>query len=108
MTAYHDYKKITVTIASGATLSSEFDISHNYDHVYVLIPSGCTWDTQVYMAAGSGETYYPAAPLGGTTNAYASSISGKYCQITNHGRFNKLRATTAPADGTSYTVVCFT
>ncbi len=100
------YYTQAVTIASGGSISSAFDLFHNYDHVYILIPAN-TWNTEIYMSDKVDGTFYPAANHGGTTDSYASSISGKYCQITNHGRYNKIRATTAPANGTTYTVVCF-
>lgn len=105
---YHDYQEYTVTIASGTTTSTEVDIAHNYEHVYLLIPSSSVGNTRIFMSNKIGGTYYPAATAAGANVDIASSISGKYVQIENHGRFNKVIASTAPADGASYTFVCYT
>lgn len=106
--AYHDYKTVTATIASGTTTSSEVDLAHNYEHVYLLIPTSSVGNTRIFMSDQAGGTYYPAATAAGANVDIASSISGKYVQLANHGRFNKVIASTAPADGASYKLVCFT
>lgn len=104
---WYDYQVFTATIASGVTTSDEVDIKHNYEHVYVLIPSSSVGNTRVFMSDQTGGTYFPAASAAGANVDIASSISGKYVQLTNHGRFNKIIASTAPADGATYKIVCF-
>jgi hypothetical protein len=103
----HSHRVFTVTIASGTTTSTEADIERNYDHVYLLIPATSVGNTRIFMSKESGGTYYPAATAAGANVDIASSISGKYVQLADHGRFNKVIASTAPADGASYTCVCF-
>jgi hypothetical protein len=95
-------------MASGATTSSEVDIFHNYEHVYLLIPSSSVGNTRIFMSHELGGTYYPAATAAGANVDIASSISGKYVLVANHGRFNRVVASTAPADGATYRFVCFT
>lgn len=107
MALQREYTVLTATIASGATTSSEVDLAGNYDYVYLKIPSSSVGNTRIFMASELGGTYLPAATAAGANVDIASSISGKYVQIANHGRFNKVIASTAPADGASYTFVCF-
>lgn len=102
-----EYTVLTATIASGTTTSSEVDLGSNYDHVYLLIPASITWNTRVFMSDRSGGTYYAAATAAGVKVDLASSVSNMYVQLTNHGRFNKIIASTAPADGASYTIVAY-
>ncbi len=103
----YDHQEFTVTIASGVTTSGEVDIAHNYDHVYLLIPASNVGNTRIYMSNKLGGTYYPAATAAGTNVDIASSVSARYVLLDNHGRFNRVIASTAPADGASYTFVCF-
>lgn len=107
MANQREYSVFTATIASGTTTSSEVDLGGNYDHVYLLIPASITWDTRVFMSDQSGGTYYAAATAAGAKVDLASSVSSMYVQLANYGRFNKIIASTAAANGASYMFIAY-
>jgi hypothetical protein len=102
-----DYRKFTMTIASGVTTSNEVDIGGNYNHVYIQIPASSVGDTRMFMAHTLAGTPKRVANAAGTAHAIPSATSNVFVRVNDHGRFNTVCASTAPADGGIYTLVCF-
>jgi hypothetical protein len=102
-----DYRKFTMTIASGVTTSNEVDIGGNYNHVYLQVPASSVGNTRMFMANTLNGTSLRVANAAGTPHDIASSVSNVYVRVNDHGRYNTVCASTAPANGGIYTLVCF-
>ena len=107
MSNQRDYLLKTLTIASGVTTSDEVDIGGDYSHVYLKIPASNVGNTRMYMTDILNGTPIRVANAAGTPHDIDSAISNVYARITDHGRFNTVVATTAPAGGATYTLVCY-
>jgi hypothetical protein len=101
-----DYRVFTATIASATTTSSEIDLEKAYQRVYLKIPSTSVGNTRIFGTTESGGTYVAVAASAGTSVDIASSISGKLVEVGQYTRFLKVIASTAPANGGIYKLVC--
>jgi hypothetical protein len=95
----------SVTVASGATSSSEVDLGAHFSRALINIPASNTWDTQLLVAADTGGTYANLYTGISTQFTVASSISNAMIPVENVGRWVKIEVTTAAADGASYNIV---
>jgi hypothetical protein len=102
-----------VTIASGATLSSEVDLGRSWAKVYID-PTGAASEVRFQAAASSGGTYrqvylpQPSSTSTVQTNAWkvASAISGGVIEAPAGLRFVKVEATAAVANGATLKLYC--
>lgn len=109
---YGPVVKFTGTIASGATLSSEINLSKSWTKVY-LDPTGLASEVRVQAAASTGGTfrqvYHPpinSSTVGNNIFKIASAVSGGICEIPAGLQFIKIEATAAVANGATFTIVC--
>lgn len=95
----------SVTVASGATSSSEVDLEAHFSRVLIGIPAGNTWDTALLVAENTGGTFKNLYTAIDTKFQVASSISAAYIPAETVGRYVKVEVTTAAANGASYFIV---
>jgi hypothetical protein len=99
------------TIASAGTSSNEVDLGGYFIRVMLEVPAGLVNDTRILVANTLGGTYrnlYTGFADNDTTPAVynlASTVCNCVIAIPAPGRYIKVQATTAAADGELYTVV---
>lgn len=98
-----------VAIASGATLSSELDLSRAWGKV-MIDPTGANAEVRLQVAPATGGTYrqlyYPAANSVSGIVKVASAASGGVIEVPAGARFIKVETTAAVADGATFKVYC--
>lgn len=101
-----------VTIASGATLSSEVDLGRSWARVYID-PTGAASEVRFQAAAASAGTYRQVyLPQPGTSTVQAniwkvsSGISGGVIECPAGIRFLKVETTAAVANGATLKLIC--
>jgi len=109
----HGFRVFSVTIASGATLSSEIDLGRLFQKVYID-PTGANSEVR-YQAAekASGtyrQVYLPQAAGTSTVQAniwkVASAVSGGVIEGPTGLRYLKIETTAAVSDGATLKLIC--
>lgn len=103
----------SVTIASGATLSSEINLGRSWARVYID-PTGAASEVRFQGATESGGTYrqiyLPQSPSTSTVQANAwkvsSAISGGMIEGPGGIQFMKVETTAAVANGATLKLIC--
>ena len=99
------------TIASAGTSSNEVDLGGYFLRVMLEIPAGLVNDTRILVSNSKGGTYrnlFTSFVDNDVTPAVynlASTVCNCVLAIPAPGRYLKVEATTAAADGELYTVV---
>lgn len=110
--AHGIYKVYPVTIASGATLSSEIDLGMAFARIYID-PTGAASEVRFQAAATSGGTYRQVylpnvntSTVGTNIWKVASAVSGGIIEAPAGLRYIKVETTAAVANGVSLKLIC--
>lgn len=111
--SYGPSEVFSVAIASGATLSSEIDLTRCWTKVYID-PTGAASEVRFQAAVTQGGTYrqvyLPQSPSTSTvqTNIWkvASAISGGLIEAPAGLRYFKVETTATVANGATLKLIC--
>lgn len=111
--SYGPYAVFTQTIASAATLSSEFDVGRSWKRVY-LETTSMTSNSQIHIqaAATSGGTYRrvkihdPGSATVSVDFAVASAATSHMMPVPTGFRYYKVETTATMDSGQSFNLVC--
>ena len=113
--SYGPIKTYDLSIASGATSSSEVDLGRAYSKVLLDLPSATTFTLFVQGATASGGNFKRIYHAPGDNLSdpdaieIASSIAGAngaIVGIPNYTQYMKLESATAVANGAAYKLIC--
>lgn len=101
----------TATIASAGTSSNEVDLGGYFTRVMLEIPASIASNTRILVSStksGSFRNLYTGLADNDTSDSVftiASSVSNCFIAIPAPGRYVKVEATTAAANGAGYKIV---
>lgn len=109
---YGPISVFTVTITSGATLSSEISLGRSWKKVYID-PTGAASEVRIQAAATTGGTYrqvyHPpinSSTVGNNIFKIGSAVSGGICEIPAGLQYIKIETTAAVSNGNTFKLIC--